>query len=157
MISQKTYTVDEALQKMQNYCSYQERCHKEVRQKLKEMRMIPEAIDHIVTALIQHDFLNESRYAKAFVRGKFRIKHWGKRRLILELRKRDISKFNINLALQEITDADYLETFDKLAEKKYQAIQESNKLKMKKKLADYLLYRGWESHLVYDKVNELIH
>lgn len=157
MISQKTYTVDEALQKMQNYCSYQERCHKEVRQKLKEMRMIPEAIDHIVTALIQHDFLNESRYAKAFVRGKFRIKHWGKRRLILELRKRDISKVNINLALQEITDADYLETFDKLAEKKYQAIQESNKLKMKKKLADYLLYRGWESHLVYDKVNELIH
>lgn len=157
MISQKTYTVDEALQKMQSYCSYQERCHKEVRQKLKEMRMIPEAIDHIVTGLIQHDFLNESRYAKAFVRGKFRIKHWGKRRLILELRKRDISKVNINLALQEITDADYLETFDKLAEKKYQSIQASNKLKMKKKLADYLLYRGWESHLVYDKVNELIH
>lgn len=154
--SHKTYTVDEALTRLQNYCAYQERCHKEVQQKLKEMRMIPEAIDSIIVSLIRHNYLNESRYAKTFVRGKFRIKKWGRRRLILELRKNDISKVNINEAISEIDEQEYIDTFHQLAEKKAQTLKESNLLKRKKKLADYLLYRGWESHLVYDKVNALI-
>ena len=71
---QKTYTIDEAQKKLENYCAYQERCHKEVRAKLKSMRMIPEAIDKIMVHLINHNFLNEERFAKTFVRGKFRIK-----------------------------------------------------------------------------------
>jgi regulatory protein len=69
----RTYTVDEAQKKLESYCAYQERCHKEVRTKLQEMRMIPEAIDAIMVHLIQHNFLNEERFAKAFVRGKFRM------------------------------------------------------------------------------------
>jgi len=155
MLSQKTYTVDEALKKLEHYCSYQERCHKEVAQKLYTMRMIPEAIDHIVVKLMQDNFLNEERYAKAFVSGKFRIKKWGKQRLTRELKQKDIGKTLITMALQTISDQEYLETFHILAEKKAETIRESNPQKKKKKLADYLLYRGWESHLVYDKVNEL--
>ncbi|TXE08612.1 regulatory protein RecX [Gelidibacter salicanalis] len=155
MHSQKTYTVDEAIKKLEHYCSYQERCHKEVAQKLYTIRMIPEAIDHIVVKLMQDNFLNEERYAKAFVSGKFRIKKWGKQRLTRELKQKDIGKTLITMALQTINDQDYLETFHILAEKKAETIRESNPQKKKKKLADYLLYRGWESHLVYDKVNEL--
>jgi len=156
MITDKTYTVDEALRKIQNYCAYQERCHKEVRTKLKEMRMIPAAIDHIVTKLIENDYLNETRFANAFVRGKFRIKHWGKHRLALELKKKDISKINITLAIKEIDEIEYIKVFNTLAEKRAASLNESNKLKKKRKLADYLIYRGWESHLVNDKVNALI-
>ena len=76
--SKKSYTVDEALSKLQKYCSYQDRCHKEVEQKLKELRMIPEAADQIIMTLIDGNYLNEERFALAFVRGKFKIKKWGR-------------------------------------------------------------------------------
>ena len=152
----KSYTLDEALLKLQRYCAYQDRCHKEVEQKLKNMRMIPEAIDHIIVALISDNYLNEERFAKAFVRGKFRIKKWGKVRLTLELKQRQLSKHIIKIALQEIDSNDYLQTFHTLAEKKAATLTETDPWKKKKKLADYLLRRGWESHLVYDKVNTLI-
>ncbi|GGG38269.1 regulatory protein RecX [Bizionia arctica] len=155
MKSVKTYTLEEAKRTLENYCAYQERCHKEVTQKLYNMRMIPEAIDLVVVHLLEHDFLNETRFAKAFVRGKFRFKKWGRRRLEIELKRRDIGRFNILEAFKEISDAEYLSTFHTLAEKKAATITETNPLKKKKKLADFLLYRGWESHLVYDKVNEL--
>ncbi|MBO6881940.1 MAG: RecX family transcriptional regulator, partial [Winogradskyella sp.] len=73
----KYYSVQEATAKMEHYCAYQERCHKEVVDKLKSMKMIPEAIDQIVGHLIQENYLNEERFAKAFARGKFQIKKWG--------------------------------------------------------------------------------
>jgi len=152
----KTFTVDEALKKLQNYCSYQERCHQEVQQKLKDMHMIPDAIDHIIVELIQNNFLNEERFAKTFVRGKFNIKKWGRYRLTLELKKKNVSKVNINQALKEIDKLEYIEIFNALAEKRFKSLAETNKFKKKKKLVDYLLYRGWESHLVYEKANELI-
>ena len=152
----KSYTIKEALAKLQKYCAYQDRCHKEVEQKLKQMRMIPEAVESIIVDLIQDNHLNEERFAKAYVRGKFSIKKWGKVRLTLELKQRQISKYLIKTALTEIDPDDYLQTFHALAEKKAQTLTETNPFKRKKKLADYLLYRGWESHLVYDKVNALI-
>lgn len=154
--NKKTYMLDQAQKELENYCVYQERCHQEVRQKLKSMKMIPQAIDQIIVHLLAHNFLNEERFAKTFVSGKFRIKKWGRRRLTLELKKKDISKFNINQALSEINEVEYIDTFNTLAKKRLQSIKESNALKKKKKLADYLLYRGWEPHLVYEKVNELI-
>ena len=153
---QTTYTVDEAQKKLENYCAYQERCHKEVREKLKAMKMIPEAIDNIVVHLINHNFLNEERFAKAFVRGKFRIKKWGKNRLVRELKFKDISKYAIDVALKEIDEADYFETLDELTQKRIAQVNEKNIYKKKKKVADYLLYRGWESHLVYQKLNEYL-
>ncbi len=153
---QSTYTVDEAQKKLENYCAYQERCHKEVREKLKDMKMIPEAIDKIIVHLIDHNFLNEERFAKAFVRGKFRIKKWGKNRLVRELKFRDISKYAIDVALKEIDEADYFETLDELTQKRIAQVKEKNSYKKKKKVADYLLYRGWESHLVYQKLNEYL-
>ncbi|MEF3078422.1 regulatory protein RecX [Winogradskyella poriferorum] len=153
---QTTYTVDEAQKKLENYCAYQERCHKDVRKKLKDMKMIPEAIDKIMVHLIDHNFLNEERFAKAFVRGKFRIKKWGKNRLVRELKFKDISKYAIDVALKEIDEADYFETLNELTQKRIAQVNEKNIYKKKKKVADYLLYRGWESHLVYQKLNEYL-
>ncbi len=156
MNTHKTYTVEEAINRMEQYCVYRERCHKEVNQKLKEMRMIPEAIDHIVNYLLQNDFLNESRFAKAFARGKFKIKKWGKHRIINELKSREITKYNIQIALKEIPDSEYRDTFDALTKKRWKELKtEKNLQKKRKKLIDYLLYRGWESELIYEKLNEL--
>ncbi len=156
MNPQKTYTVDEAQKKLESYCAYQERCHKEVRDKLKEMRMIPEAIDTIIVCLIQNNYLNEERFAKAFVRGKFRIKKWGRNRLVRELKFKEISKYSIDNALKEIDIEDYHETLDELVKKRIDQVKEKNIYKKKRKVADYLLYRGWESHLVYEKLNEYL-
>jgi regulatory protein len=156
MQAPKTYTVDEAQKALEHYCAYQERCHLEVQKKLQSMGMIPIAIGTIINRLIEDNYLNETRFAKAFARGKFKIKKWGKQRITRELKLRDISAYNIKVALQEISEADYNQTLWELAEKRCAAIKESNVYKKKKKLADYLLYRGWESALVYEVVRELV-
>jgi len=154
--TQKTYTVDEATKRMERYCAYQERCHKEVHQKLYEMRMIPVAMDQIIDHLLRNNFLNETRFAQAFVRGKFRTKKWGRNRIVNELKMRQISKFNIKIALKEIPDSEYYKTFDALVEKRLQQLaSEKNLQKKRKKFADYLFYRGWEPELVYGKINEI--
>jgi regulatory protein len=149
-------TVAEALRKMEHYCAYQERCHKDVESKLMTMKLIPEAKEKIILHLLNQNFLNEERFAKAFARGKFNIKKWGKQRITRELKIRNISAYNIKTALKEISENDYLETFHILAEKKYKNIIEQDKNKKRKKLTNYLLYRGWETNLIYEKVNDLI-
>jgi len=154
--TKKTYTITEAKRKLEHYCVYQDRCHAEVNEKLKEMRMIPMAIDEIIYHLIEHNFLNEERFSKSFARGKFNIKHWGKVRIIKELKFRKISDYNIKTALKEFSEEDYYTKLNYLATKKLDSITETNVYKKRKKLADYLLYRGWESHLVYETTKALI-
>lgn len=155
METYKTYTIIEAKKRMQRYCAYQERCHKEVVSKLKEMRMIPDAIDLIIHELLKDGYLNETRFAKSFARGKFANKKWGRNRIVRELKMRDISKYNITLALKEITEEDYLTTFEKLSQKRWLQLENQTSLQIKKKkMADYLFYRGWESHLVWGKIQE---
>ena len=146
----------EATQKLEYYCSYQERCHQEVISKLYELHMIPQAIDVIVVHLLAHNFLNETRFAGSFARGKHRIKKWGKIRIVNELKFKKISTYNINQALKEVTDDEYLETFNTLAEHHWETLKEPHVLKKKKKFCDFLLRKGFESFLVYDKLKELV-
>ncbi|MFT5737666.1 MAG: regulatory protein [Maribacter sp.] len=152
----KTYSLKEATRKLEGYCAYQDRCHKEVRTKLRDMDMIPIAIDEIIGHLIQENFLNEERFACSFVRGKFNIKKWGKNRIVNELKQRDITKYNIKVALKEIDAEIYLKTLEQLAEKRVGQLIETNVFKKRKKVADYLLYRGWESPLVYEITKRLV-
>ncbi|WP_343695970.1 regulatory protein RecX [Flavobacterium sp.] len=148
-------TPKEALQKLERYCAYQERCHDEVVSKLYSLKMTSDEIDSIVVQLIENNFLNETRFACSFARGKHRIKHWGKIRITNELKLRNISSTNINLALKEISPEEYFETFENLSQKCWDTILEINTLKKRKRFCDYLLRRGYESNLVYEKVKEL--
>lgn len=152
----KSYTVDEAMQKLMHYCAYRDRSQKEVEDKLNEMKMIPEAKEKIIIRLMQDGFLNEERFARSFVRGKFRIKKWGKVKITQALKQKEISSPIIKLGLSEINASDYNAALYELAEKKLEKINEPNSFKKKKKLADHLLRRGYESPLVYDCVNTLI-
>lgn len=156
-MNSKVYTVEEATKKLEYYCSYQDRCHDEVITKLKSLGMIPQAIDHIIVHLIEQNFLNEERFACSFARGKHNIKKWGKFRIENELKLRNISKYNITKALKEISQETYIENFHLLAEKQWNSVFESNLQKKKKKVSDYLLRKGWESNLVYEKLEELSH
>ena len=127
----------------------------EVVEKLRGMNMIPQVIDLIIVHLIDHNFLNEERFACSFARGKHRIKYWGNSRIVNELKFRHISTFNINAALKEITPDEYAATFDTLSQRHWDAIQEKNSQKKRKKFCDYLLRKGFESNLIYDKMKEL--
>ncbi|WP_347067424.1 regulatory protein RecX [Flavobacterium sp. WV_118_3] len=149
------FSIDDATKKLEYYCSYQERCHAEVVQKLQQMHMIPQAIDSIVVHLIENNFLNEERFARSFARGKHRIKKWGKLRIVNELKFRGISKYNIDSALKEITSEEYFETFHTLADTNWNSIKESNLLKKKKKFCDFLIRKGYESRLIFEKCNDL--
>jgi regulatory protein len=148
-------SLKEAIQKIEYFCAYQERCHMEVLDKLRSMNLTYEEIDPIIVHLITSNFLNEERFACSFARGKHRIKHWGKIRIANELKFKKITQSLINRALQEITPEEYLDTFHALAERHWEAIRETNALKKRKKFCDYMLRRGFESNLVYDKMKEL--
>jgi regulatory protein len=149
------FSIKEAIQKIEYFCAYQERCHEEVVTKLRSMKMESDEIDSIMVHLISSNFLNEERFACSFVRGKHHIKHWGKIRIINELKFKKISQTLINTALKEITPEEYLDTFHILAERHWEFNRESNALKKRKKFCDYMLRRGFESNLVYNKVKEL--
>jgi len=152
----KSYTVEEALQKLMHYCAYRDRSQKEVEDKLREMHMIDAAREKIIIELMQEGFLNEERFARSFARGKFRIKKWGKIKITRELKIRSISTPVIKLGLSEIDDTEYHATLHELAEKKLRQLNEPNEYKKKGKLAEYLIRKGYESPLVYDLIEELI-
>ncbi|WP_456376950.1 regulatory protein RecX [Lutibacter sp.] len=155
MNPKKTYTVDEATKALEHFCAYQERCHKEVEKKLYDLKMIPEAKEQIILHLLQHNFLNEERFAKAFVRGKFSIKKWGKIKIVNALKFKNISPYNIKSALQEINDEEYVNTLQKIAEKKLALLKEPNVYKKKNKLITFLMSKGFETNLVYKVTNNL--
>ena len=152
----KSYTVKEATLKLMQFCAYRDRSQKEVEEKLKEMRMIPMACEEIIIKLMQEDFLNEERFARSFVRGKFRIKKWGRNKIKQELKLREISAPLIKIAFTEINEAEYLKTLEELAEKKLRLLKEPNAFKKKKKLSDHLIQKGNEPALVFECVNELL-
>lgn len=124
-------------------------------EKLKSMNMIPQVIDNIVVHLIENNFLNEERFAVSFARGKHNIKKWGKIRIVNELKFRNISKYNIDAALKEIPAETYYSNFHELAEKHWNSIIERNSQKKKKKFCDFLLRKGWESNLIFEKLTDL--
>lgn len=142
------YTVEDIKRKLERYCVYQDRCHKEVEAKLKEYSLIPLAKEAILLHLLEHDFLNEERYSKSFARGKYRIKKWGRLRIVRELKFRNISAYNIKIALKEIDEEVYIENLTNLIDKKNKLITSSNVYERKKKLFTYLRYKGYEVNLI---------
>jgi regulatory protein len=152
----KTYTVNEAQKALEHYCAYQERCHIEVQTKLNNMNMIPQAQEIIILHLLKENFLSEERFAKAYARGKFVIKHYGRIRIEMGLKQKQISSYLIKKGLEEI-DADlYLKTISDLIEKKVASISELNPYKKKKKIIDYMLRKGYEYPLIDEAVRKYI-
>ena len=150
-----SYTIAEAQQKLEQYCAYQERCHLEVSRKLTTLGIIPSAQEQIRGHLIEHNYLNESRFAQSFVRGKFRIKKWGKERIVRELKQRQISPYNIRLGLKEIDADSYEATLNEVAKKFWRQYNQKSLPLRKKKVYDALRYRGWENDLIWEAITQL--
>ena len=150
----KKYTPALAREKIQHYCAYQERAHSEVRNKLYEYGLHSADVEELLSYLITEGFLNEERFAKAFAGGKFRIKKWGKIKIVHELEARGISKNCIKAGLKEITDEDYQRTLVNILEKKSELIVEENSFIKRDKLSKYAINKGYEPELVWKFIKE---
>ena len=153
---QKKYlTKEQALQKLKQYCGYQERCHSEVQQKLWDLGVNRSVHDEIISNLIEEDYLNEERFARMFAGGKFRMKSWGKKKIEYALKDKKVGNYSISKGLKEIDEEAYQNLLERLAEKKYESLPSEQYLVRKKKTMDYLLQKGFEPDLIHRVVNNL--
>lgn len=113
---------DEALTRMRRYCDYQDRCHQEVRIKLLELKVFGEDHDWVIGELMSGGHLNEERFARSFVRGRFRMKGWGRMRIRRELQQRQIGEYLQRKAMEEIDETEYEETLTRLLERQLAAL-----------------------------------
>jgi regulatory protein len=139
---------DEALAKLQQFCVYQDRCHSEVKNKLIELRIYGEDLEDIIATLIEENFLNEERFAQSYARGKFRIKQWGRIKILQGLKFKKISPYCIKKGMAEINEDEYRETLKSLL-LKYQSTRKfKNKYDLQNKLYAHGLSKGYEGHLI---------
>ncbi len=145
----KFHTPAEALLKISNYCAYQERSHKEVRNKLYEYGLRQNDVEEVISRLITDGYLNEERFAKAFAGGKFRIKKWGRNKIVHELEMLGVTPRCIRTGLQSIDDLDYRKTLKELLKKKLAQTTESNEFKKRDKVARFAIAKGYEPDAVW--------
>jgi regulatory protein len=143
-----------ALAKAEHYCAYQERSQQEVRDKLYEWGLWKDDVEELISELIQTNFLNEERFAMAYVSGKFRIKKWGKIKIRQGLKLKRVPDKMIANALKTIDLDEYLGVILDAAQKKLIFIQEKDAYKRKYKLMNYLIGRGFESNLIAEVLKD---
>lgn len=137
---------------MEHYCAYQDRCHSEVRTKLLNLGIYGEDLEEIIVSLIGDNFLNEERFAKSYARGKFRMKHWGRLRIMRELKFRKISAYCMKKAMAEIEEEEYFEVLEKVLLKKRGSLREKDSFKLKIKLTQYGISRGFEMEIIREVI-----
>jgi regulatory protein len=138
------------ISRAQKYCDYQDRYQQEVRDKLYSWGAKPDEAEQILCQLVEADYINEERFARAFARGKFRIKHWGKNKIRQELKFRKISEYCIKQGLSEISDDEYLEILKQVIEKKLRSAGTFATSLQNHKIAIYTISRGFEADLVWE-------
>ena len=134
----------EVLKKLLRYCAYQERCHKDVREKIMSYDMYGDDLDEIMLYLIEQNYLNEERFAITYAGGKFRLKKWGRNKIRFELEKRDISEYCIQKALNEIDEEEYEMALSELIEDQLHKDPKLDLLLAKDKTLKYCTGRGYE-------------
>ena len=148
----KTYSKEGAKPKLEKYCAYQERSHKQVFDKCRSYGLSESDSNEILVELIQSNFLNEERFVEAYVKGKFKIRSWGKQKITQGLKLAGINQKLISLSIQEIKFEDYIKTIQRLAEKKMKTLKEGTDFEKKIKTQRYLLSKGYS----FDEVNKAL-
>ncbi|HRG07678.1 MAG TPA: regulatory protein RecX [Cyclobacteriaceae bacterium] len=154
--NKKRLSPTEAVAKIQRYCAYQERSHKEVKTKLFEYGLYASQVDEIISQLITDGFLNEQRFAKAYAGGKFRMKKWGRMKIKNELEFLGLTKKCIQLGLKELEGPDYTKTLKQVILKKAELLVEENLFRKRDKVARFAIGKGYEPELVWSLVKELL-
>ena len=144
------------MQKLRQYCAYQERCHAEAKEKLYGFGLHKNEVDESIAQLIEENYLNEERFAIHFAGGKFRMKQWGRVKIKHALKQKQISDYCIRKAMKEIDEDDYVAALKKLSEEKWNTLKsEKNKFIKMRKTRDFLLQKGFETDLVHEAIKSL--
>jgi regulatory protein len=151
----KIYDLNEARRKLEYFCTYRDRCISEVEQKMNDYGLIPEVQDQLLLNLIQNKFLDEERFARSFVRGKFGIKKWGRNKIISALRYKKVSEPCVRLGLAEINEDKYQEVIRNLIIEKWKKYARFKTFQRKGKTAAYLMQRGFEAEEVWNEIRNL--
>lgn len=146
----KYVSLQEAREKIRAYCAYRERSQHEVRQKLYEYGLYTDVVNQLISELIQENFLNEERFARAFVRGKFSIKKWGRIKIKQALYPHQLSDYILRKAFAEIDEDQYLSTLEEVITKKSKQVKLKNEFQRNGKIAQYAISRGFEPELVWE-------
>lgn len=141
-------------EKAARYCAIQERSQQQVREKLSHYGVFGEEAEEIIAELISMDFINEERFARAYVRGKFRMKKWGKIKILQGLNRHRISDYCVKKGFEEIDHEEYLFTLQQIYEKYSSSLSEENKWVRRNKITRYLISKGYEPTDVYDLLSE---
>ena len=152
----KIITVLQALEKAKHYCAAEEHCQFDVRRKLFAWRIEEEKAEWIIGELICEGYINEERFARAFARGKFNIKSWGKQKIVTELKKRNISDYCISQALLEVEDEHFIKRLHILAEKWLDKHKQESSTAKKQKLFRYLVSKGYPMNEIWDFIHRNI-
>jgi regulatory protein len=156
MKSECKYSFLEAKTKLEALCAYQERCSYELNSKMISWGILENDRNALLADLISNNFLSEERFAEAFVSGKTRIKKWGKIKIRVELKRKQISDYSIKNALDKIDDSIYIENLKHLLEKKWKALaSEKNQYNRKAKTFRFLSSKGYESDIIQDCFDEI--
>ena len=150
----KIYSYDEALNAMKRLCSGQEKCHQDIRFNLIKKGIYGLDLENIITVLIEENYLNEERYAKAFVRGKFKNNNWGRIKILQGLKQKDISEYCIKKGLEELDEDLYFNKIESIVRKKWLKIKAAYDFERKGKLVQFLMSKGFESALSWEAVNQ---
>lgn len=153
-MEKKSYTFDEIKQKLVNYCVYQDRCHAEVEQKMRDFLLIPEAKDEIFLYLIKENYLNEERFTRSYIRGKFYIKHWGRSKIQMNLKQKGISEKLISNCMDEIDESDYKKKLVKIYQNYFSTQKGLKDYQRKSKTIKHLLSKGYEYDVVLEVLKE---
>ena len=136
-----------------HYCAYQDRCHFEVEQKMRDFLLIPEAREELILYLIRENYLNEERFTRSYIRGKFYIKHWGRTKIRLHLKQKQVPEKLIQRCMNEIDEQDYENILLKIYETYYSKLKGLKDYQKKSKTIRYLLSRGFEYECVLEVLN----
>jgi len=147
--SQET-TYGIVLAKLQKYCAYQDRCHSEVRTKLLQLKTYGDDLENIISELIQEDYLNEERFACSYVRGKYRMKKWGRDKIVMALKKKGISDYCIRKGLSEIDMEEYNSNLQSLYVKLAEKYTEKNAFLQRQKIYAALRRKGYTNNEIVE-------
>jgi regulatory protein len=142
------------LRKAMASCAGKECCRSEIRQKLSSWSAGEKEAEKILQQLVKEKFIDEARYAAAFARDKFRYNKWGRIKIGAALRQKEISSEIISLAFESIDDNAYREALKTIISSHRRTVKAKNQYDLKGKLLRYGLSKGFESHLLYDILNE---
>lgn len=124
-------------------CSKREYATSDVLAKLKRWEIGEQDIAAIIQWLQQHHFLSDERYAVAYARDKFRFKYWGKSKIEMMLRRKQLPAEIIKTAIAQLSEDDYESTCLELLQRKNRTLREEDPQKRKAKLIRFALSKGY--------------